>query len=71
MKVEQRYVINNRPVDFVTEFGGLKVYGEGDDEAKVFYFVDKKDVVVKRLILSADYGQGVGYLSEVAFRSME
>lgn len=66
MKVEQNFTIRGKVVVLVSEFGGLKVYSEEREDSRTLFFVKNSDVI-KRLIISADCGQNVGYISQCEF----
>lgn len=73
MKVESKYVIDGRVVNFYAEFSGMKIYTlDSNDDTKVeFYFTEGvNNEVIKKLIVEADMGQGTGYISNFEFMSV-
>lgn len=66
MKVENKFVIDGHPVEEVFKSGKFKVYEYGNDVSKIIYFTES-EIVITRLNISADMGQGVGYISDCRF----
>jgi hypothetical protein len=60
-KVEQRFLIDGKPVTFLDSYQDIKIY-ETDDQASAY--VVKNDIVLFRI--DADMSQGQGSISGVS-----
>lgn len=71
MLVSHSVIINNRPVKKMHSFNGMEIYQEeasNDDNGARLYFT-KNEKVIQIMDIEADMGQGIGYVSDINFKS--
>ena len=67
--VTKEFTLGGKIVNLVAEFEGLQVFSYQDTycEDLTLYFT-KDDEVVKELVVEADCGQNVGFISQFKFK---
>lgn len=71
MKIIKTETLNGVAVTRITKFLGYTIYQdsvESSDETVDLLFVDATGTLAGRITVSADYGQNVGYVSDIAFK---
>jgi len=71
-KLQRKVTIDNKVVEFVNAFCGIEVYQcmQGDNSYLTTYYV-KDDAVVAEHFLSAEMGQGFGFIDDNNWKKME